>query len=79
MHLLAINFRDPGHPEAGGAELHLEHVLLDAVRRGWRVTWLAGGFPLSAVVQTMRKTQQTSLYLESLGPFFVGRVVWQSE
>ncbi len=35
-------------------------------------------FPLSAVVQTMRKTQQTALYLESLGPFFVGRVVWQS-
>ena len=43
-HLLAINFRDPSHPEAGGAELHLEHVLLDAVRRGWRVTWLAAGF-----------------------------------
>lgn len=35
-------------------------------------------FPLSAVVQAMRKTQQTSLYLERLGPFFVGRVVWQS-
>jgi Chlorite dismutase len=35
-------------------------------------------FPLSAIVQTMRKTQQTSLYLEHLGPFFVGRVVWQS-
>ncbi len=34
-------------------------------------------YPLSAVVQAMRKTQQTSLYLESLGPFFVGRVVWQ--
>jgi len=30
-------------------------------------------FPLSAVVQTMRKTQQTSLYLDRLGPFFVGR------
>ena len=44
-HLLAINFRDPGHPEAGGAELHLEQVLLEAVRRGFRVTWLAGGFP----------------------------------
>jgi len=43
-HLLAVNFRDPGHPEAGGAELHLEHVLLEAVRRGWRVTWLASGF-----------------------------------
>jgi hypothetical protein len=35
-------------------------------------------FPLSAIVQMMRKTQQTSLYLEHLGPFFVGRVVWQS-
>jgi chlorite dismutase len=35
-------------------------------------------FPLSSLVQTMRKTQQTALYLERLGPFFVGRVVWQS-
>lgn len=35
-------------------------------------------FPLSAIVQTMRKTQQTSLYLERLGPFFVGRARWQS-
>ncbi len=35
-------------------------------------------FPLSAIVQKMRGTQQTSLYLEHLGPFFVGRVVWQS-
>ncbi len=35
-------------------------------------------FPLSAIVQTMRMTQQTSLYLERLGPFFVGRAVWQS-
>jgi chlorite dismutase len=35
-------------------------------------------YPLSKIVETMRKTQQTSLYLEHLGPFFVGRVVWQS-
>ena len=35
-------------------------------------------YPLSALVQTMRKTQQTSLYLERLGPFFVGRALWQS-
>jgi chlorite dismutase len=34
-------------------------------------------YPLSAVVQTMRKTQQTALYLERLGPFFVGKAVWQ--
>lgn len=34
-------------------------------------------FPLSAVVEEMRKTQQTSLYLDRLGPFFVGRTVEQ--
>ena len=32
-------------------------------------------FPLSAVIQAMRRTQQTSLYLDRLGPFFVGRAV----
>lgn len=35
-------------------------------------------FPLSAVVQAMRRTQQTSLYLDRLGPFFVGRSAWKS-
>lgn len=35
-------------------------------------------FPLSAVVQTMRGTKQTSQYLERLGPFFVGKAVWQN-
>ncbi|MBI3307406.1 MAG: chlorite dismutase family protein [Candidatus Omnitrophica bacterium] len=35
-------------------------------------------FPLSRIVQEMRKTQQTAKYLESLGPFFVGKVFWQS-
>lgn len=33
-------------------------------------------YPLSRVVQDMRKTQQTSLYIDSLGPFFVGKKVW---
>ena len=34
--------------------------------------------PLSAVVLEMRKTEQTSQFLDSLGPFFVGKVAWQS-
>ena len=34
--------------------------------------------PLSKVVQTMRGTRQTALHLSRLGPFFVGRVAWQS-
>ncbi len=35
--------------------------------------------PLSAVVQAMRKTKQTSEYLESLGPFFIGKAIWQAK
>ena len=34
--------------------------------------------PLSQCVQEMRKTRQTAEYIKSLGPFFVGRVLWQS-
>ena len=35
--------------------------------------------PLSAVVQTMRKTKQTSELLQCLGPFFVGKAIWQTK
>lgn len=34
--------------------------------------------PLSILVQTMRKTTQTSMYIDRLGPFLVGRKLWQS-
>jgi chlorite dismutase len=34
--------------------------------------------PLSHLVQSMRKTAQTSMYIQTLGPFFVGHVLWQS-
>lgn len=34
--------------------------------------------PLSHLVQRMRSTQQTARYIQSLGPFFVGKVFWQS-
>lgn len=33
--------------------------------------------PLSHVVQSMRKTKQTSQYISQMGPFFVGRVLKQ--
>lgn len=35
-------------------------------------------FPLSYCVQAMRKTRQTSQFIEKMGPFFVGRARWQS-
>lgn len=34
-------------------------------------------FPLSACVQAMRKTRQTSSLMEHMGPFFIGKAVWQ--
>jgi chlorite dismutase len=34
--------------------------------------------PLSHIVQRMRTTVQTSQYLQTLGPFFVGHAVWQA-
>jgi chlorite dismutase len=34
--------------------------------------------PLSILVETMRKTKQTSTYISNMGPFFIGRAVWQS-
>jgi hypothetical protein len=34
--------------------------------------------PLSHLVQAMRKTVQTAEYIQALGPFFVGHVLWQS-
>ena len=35
-------------------------------------------YPLSSVVQAMRKTRQTSEFTQSMGPFFVGKALWQS-
>jgi hypothetical protein len=34
--------------------------------------------PLSHIVQAMRKTKQTSEFIQTLGPFFVGHTLWQS-
>ena len=34
--------------------------------------------PLSHLVQTMRRTRQTSEFIEKMGPFFVGRVVFRT-
>ena len=34
---------------------------------------------LSKLVETMRRTQQTSKYIEHMGPFFIGRKIWQNK
>ena len=35
-------------------------------------------YPLSSVIQRMRKTKQTAMHLESLGPFFIGKALFQT-
>ncbi|MEZ4374914.1 MAG: chlorite dismutase family protein [Polyangiaceae bacterium] len=35
-------------------------------------------YPLSHVVQSMRKTKQTSQYISQMGPFWVGHMAWTS-
>jgi hypothetical protein len=36
-------------------------------------------FPLSACVQAMRKTKQTSQFIQQMGPFFIGKAIWQAQ
>jgi chlorite dismutase len=54
-----------------GLDLHDNDFLIGLVGRELH--------PLSHIVQTMRKTKQTSEFIQSLGPFFVGHALWQSE
>lgn len=35
--------------------------------------------PLSVLVQHMRRTAHTAMYLDRIGPFFVGRAIWQAD
>ena len=35
-------------------------------------------YPLSKLVKDMRPTVQTSEYIQDMGPFFVGRVLYQA-
>jgi glycosyltransferase involved in cell wall biosynthesis len=51
--VLAFNWRDVGHPEAGGAEIHLHEILRRFVAAGHAVTWLTSGFPGGAPQTTI--------------------------
>src|SRR5207302_5132218 len=43
--LLVLNERDPRHPQAGGAEVHLREIFRRLAAAGDAVTLLAAGFP----------------------------------
>jgi hypothetical protein len=63
-----------------GTDIRLASHGLDKNDNDFTVALLGPNLaPLSKIVERMRKTKQTSQYLKSLGPFFVGKVVWQSK
>jgi chlorite dismutase len=68
-------FGDAGHLQ----DIRLASFGLDRDDNDF-VIGLVGGdlHALSACIQAMRGTRQTSLYIQRMGPFLVGRAVWQS-
>ncbi len=36
-------------------------------------------YPLSKLIKDMRSTRQTSEFIQTMGPFFVGRAIYQSK
>ncbi len=48
LSVLLINWRDPKHPKAGGAEQYCYHVARSLVEAGHHVEWLTAGFPGAA-------------------------------
>lgn len=51
--ILILNWRDPEHPQAGGAETYLFELARRWVRAGHRVAWLTAGFPGCAPTGTL--------------------------
>jgi glycosyltransferase involved in cell wall biosynthesis len=51
MKILALNWRDMHHPEAGGAEVHLQEILSHLARWGHATTQLSSGFPGGAQME----------------------------
>jgi glycosyltransferase involved in cell wall biosynthesis len=45
MNIIWVNHRDPYHPQAGGAEVHLREVAKRLVRKGCNVTLVSERFP----------------------------------
>lgn len=61
--VLILNERDPGHPKAGGAEVHVAEIFGRLAPRGYEVTHVTSSFPGCAERETLRGMQ-----LRRVGP-----------
>lgn len=78
--IVMLNWRDLGHPEAGGAEKYLVEVAKGLVARGHDVTFRTAAYPgglteeSSDWVRYVRKGGHYSIYPRALGSQLVGRL-----
>lgn len=61
--ILVLNQRDPGHPRAGGAEIHVSRIFSRLVARGHSVTQYSCAFPGGE-----RQTEIEGIRVERRGP-----------
>uniref|UniRef100_E6Q6X4 Putative Glycosyltransferase, family 4 n=1 Tax=mine drainage metagenome TaxID=410659 RepID=E6Q6X4_9ZZZZ len=45
LRILLLNWRDPWHPRAGGAEILTHRVLTRLAKRGWEIDWFSASYP----------------------------------
>ncbi|MCH2173649.1 glycosyltransferase family 4 protein [Myxococcota bacterium] len=71
--ILILNERDPLHPRAGGAEVHLAELAPHLAHRGYELTQFACSFPGSRPKET-----QGALQVRRIGPlpFYYARAAW---
>ncbi len=53
LRVLVLNWRDPKHPQAGGAETYLFELARRWARKGHQVLWLTAGFPGGASTDSL--------------------------
>ncbi len=69
--MLLLNWRDPWHPRAGGAEHLTWRVLQRLAARGWDVEWFSGAYPGAAAaeiregVRFLRAGTATTVHLQA--------------
>lgn len=71
--VLVLNERDPRHPAAGGAEVHVAEVFGRLAARGFAVTWAVSRFPGGAPRETL-----DGMEVRRLGPLpvYYPRAAW---
>ena len=73
--MIGISYGEAGH----AFDIRLECHGLDRDDNEFVLGLVSGNLHrLSKLVKDMRRTRQTAEFMEKMGPFFVGRAVWQS-